>query len=161
MIGRLPCRQCPSFGFRARHAVFRFSSTRLPSQAFGGRYRILKCRRPPRFPSAAFRDVGSNALNYRRFATSGIVGWLTPRLLRKVEWPSMGPRYASRTHDDQAAETARRSVLGVSFGSMVLTSWTRGRARSFNLAKPNRLVKEKWAFNAASAPNGRLCRVRR
>jgi hypothetical protein len=43
-----------------------------------------------RFPSAAFRDVELNALNYRRSSTSRVAFGPTPRSLLKMEWALMG-----------------------------------------------------------------------
>ena len=43
-----------------------------------------------RFPSAAFRDVELNALNYRRSSTSRVAFGLTPRLLLRMEWALIG-----------------------------------------------------------------------
>ena len=43
-----------------------------------------------RFPSAAFRDVELNALNYRRSSTSRVAFGLTPRSLLKMEWALVG-----------------------------------------------------------------------
>src|SRR5882724_4004039 len=45
-----------------------------------------------RFPSAAFRDVELNVLNYRRSSTSRVAIGLPPRSLLKMEWTFVGRR---------------------------------------------------------------------
>jgi len=67
--------KAPLFGFIARH--WRDAGSRNAE----GRLR---------FPSAAFRDVELNALNYRRSSTSRVAFGLTPRSLLKMEWALVG-----------------------------------------------------------------------
>src|SRR5260370_33547093 len=59
-----------------------------------------------RFPSAAFRDVELNALNYRRSSTSRVAFGLPPRSLLQMEWAFVvrcDHWYRTRSHDTRSA----------------------------------------------------------
>jgi len=76
-------------------ASFRSSDKAPPVGFIAGQFRDAGSRNAEgrlRFPSAAFRDVELNALNYRRFSTPRVAIGLPPRSLLKMEWTFVGRR---------------------------------------------------------------------